>query len=63
MVDSVIAPTGVAKVVQLGSDKVLIIEIKSDAPEGEYVIKSIEANPNAPSGATGDTCFIRTGVV
>lgn len=50
---------GVAKVVQLGADKVLIVELKSDAPEGEYVIKAIEAIPTGPGGA--GICGIRSG--
>lgn len=44
-------PLGVAKIVTLGQDKVLIVEVNSDAAEGEYVIDSIKANPVGPAGA------------
>ncbi|HHQ4051908.1 TPA: hypothetical protein ACSP0P_002699 [Citrobacter freundii] len=52
---------GEAKVIQLGSQKMLVVEIENDAPEGEYKIQIIKGNPTGPTGA-GLGCVIRFGV-
>ena len=50
---------GTAKVVKLGEDTVLIVEVTNagEVAEGEYVIKAIKASPKGPGGA-GD-CVIQ----
>lgn len=53
---------GAAKVIQLGKQKMLVIEVANDAPEGDYTIKNIDATVSGPTGAIIVVgCAIRWG--
>ena len=50
---------GVAKIVKLGAETLLVIEVQNgdQVAEGQYDIKAITASQAGPSGA--DTCIIQ----
>jgi hypothetical protein len=53
---------GVAKIVKLGTETLLVVEVQNGAQvaEGQWVITAITANPSGPAGAGDCGIQIRT---
>lgn len=51
---------GVARVIKLGGDTILVAQVNIDAPDGEYIIDLIKTTFVGPAGA--GECTVAIGI-